>query len=298
MLKNVVKGFRKRPFFIGIHGHAGVGKTTFASNAPAPLFLATEQGTDQLDVDRIDIRDWHSFIETLQDIATSEHEYKTVVVDSIDHLESKIHKLVAHDHGKNSIEDIGYAKGYIFALDYWHKMLDQIIRIREKGINVILIGHSIVKKTNDPVVGDDYDRFELKLHAKARDLITESMDALLFAKNRVLTSKDSSTKKVTAMSDGKRLLFTEWNAGYEAKNRYGLPSEIPLSWAEFDKYASRTPAEKAAEIKKEINSILAESFSDDAELIKNVNKAIEKANNNIPKLEEYLTTLKGRLKDE
>lgn len=294
MLKNVVKGVRKRPFFIGIHGAAGVGKTTFASNAPKPLFLATEQGTDQLDVARIDIETWFDFIKTLKDISETEHEYKTVIIDSIDHLEIKIHKLVASDQGKKSIEDIGYAKGYIFALDYWYKMLDEIERIRKKGINVILIAHSIIKKMSDPVVGEAYDRYELKLHAKARDLITESMDALLFAKNEVLISKDSATKKVTALGDGKRILFTEYRPGYEAKNRYGLPSEMALSWDTFCQLALRSDQEKADGILKEI-SLLLESSSVDEDLYEKVNTTVDLFKTNVPKLEEILTKLKARI---
>lgn len=293
LLGKVTVGKVNRPFFIGIHGPAGVGKTTFASNAPNPLFLATEDGTDQLNVNRLEIDIWADFLGALKELNTTKHNFKTVVVDSIDHLESKIHKMVAVKHGKESIEEIGYAKGYIFALEYWKKMLIEIKKLRKNGVNVILIAHSHIKKMNDPVVGEDYDRYELKLHKKASDLMTESMDALLFAKNEVLISKDSATKKVTAMGDGNRILFTEHRPAFDAKNRYGLPLELPLSWGEFSKLALRSDDEKSKEINSEILNLLEKI--DDAGFCDTVEKTVDKFKNNIPKLEEILTKLKARV---
>lgn len=293
LLKKVISGIQKRPFFIGIHGPAGVGKSTFASNAPNPLFLVTEfGGTDLLDVARLEIENWEDCLKALCELNNGEHDYKTIVIDSIDHLESKIFKMVAEDHKKKSIEDIGYAKGYIFALEYWHRFLFEIKKLRQKGMNVILIAHSHMKKLHDPVVGEDYDRYELKLHRKASDLITESMDALLFAKNDVSISKDSQTKKITAMGDGNRVLFTEHRPAFDAKNRYGLPLELPLSWSEFAKLALRSEDEKADQLHKQIWALMEKI--DDEQFYTTVEQTVDKFKNNVAKLEEILTKLKQR----
>ena len=295
LLSKVETGIKQRPFFVGIHGPAGVGKTTWAANAPKPLFLATEDGTDQLDVSRLEIGTWPDFRQALTALNSEKHDYKTVIVDSGDHLESKIHAMVAHDQGKKSIEDIGYAKGYIFALEYWRQMLAQFKTLRKNGVNIIMINHSIIKKMADPVVGESYDRYELKLHRKAADLICESMDALLFAKNEVLISKDSATKRVSAMGDGTRVLYTEYRPAYEAKNRYGLPLELPLSWDEFSKLALRSDSEKAVEIHKKIDELMKNNV--DEEFSETVEKTVNKFKNNVPKLEEILTKIKGRIEN-
>jgi len=296
ILNKVTTGTQVRPFFIGLHGPPGAGKTTFFANAPKPLFLATEDGTDQLDVARLEIGNWFDFIKALGELNLDDHEYKTVVVDSADHLEKMIWEMVAKDHGRNSIEDIGFAKGYIYALDYWDKMLYEIKRLRKKGINVGIISHSIMRKMNDPIVGEQYDRFELKLHRKAADLITESMDALLFCRHEVLVSKDSQTKKVTAMGDGNRILYTEHRPAYDAKNRYGLPLELPLSWGEFSKNALRSDAVKTKELSDKIWKLM-EQIKDE-EFYKTVEGALDKFKNNVPKLEEILTKLIARISNE
>jgi len=287
-LANIKKGVQKRPFFIGIHGGAGVGKTTFASNAPEPLFLTTEDGTDQMDVARLEISSFMNLISVLNELLTDK-EYKTIIIDSADHLETMVHKLVAFDQNKKSIEEIGYAKGYIFALEYWNQMLSAIKGLRNHGKNVILIGHSQIKKFNDPVENESYDRFELKLHAKASALLTESMDALLFAKHEVLVKKDSTTKKIKAIGDGSRLLYTEARPAFDAKNRYGLPAEMPLSWNEFEKYALRTNDEKCLVLLEKIKEKLKEINNPEYE--KTVMDWVNKNSSDLGKLEETLTRI-------
>jgi hypothetical protein len=51
-LSNIITGIRPEPFRLLIHGSEGVGKSTFAANAPDPIFLQTEDGLGQIDVPR------------------------------------------------------------------------------------------------------------------------------------------------------------------------------------------------------------------------------------------------------
>jgi GTPase SAR1 family protein len=295
ILERVTKGIKQRPFFIGIHGPAGVGKTTFASNSPNPIFLVTEDGgADFIDTSRVEIKNFKEMLDALYELRDKKnHDFKTVVVDSIDHFEKMIHTIVASDHNKKSIEGIGFAKGYIFALEYWDQFLFNLRQLRNNGMNIILIAHSHVKRMDDPVVGESYDRYELKLHRKASDFITESMDALLFAKNEVVTSKDSATKKVTALGDGTRVLYTETRPAFDAKNRYGLPLEMPLSWDEFSVRALRSEAEKTKELTDKI-WVLMEKIEDES-FYNTVSETMDKFKNNVPRLEEILTKLQRKV---
>ena len=295
ILERVTKGIKQRPFFIGIHGLAGVGKTTFASNSPNPIFLVTEDGgADFIDTSRVEIKNFKEMLDALYELRDKKnHDFKTVVVDSIDHFEKMIHTIVASDHNKKSIEGIGFAKGYIFALEYWDQFLFNLRQLRNNGMNIILIAHSHVKRMDDPVVGESYDRYELKLHRKASDFITESMDALLFAKNEVVTSKDSATKKVTALGDGTRVLYTETRPAFDAKNRYGLPLEMPLSWDEFSVRALRSEAEKTKELTDKI-WVLMEKIEDES-FYNTVSETMDKFKNNVPRLEEILTKLQRKV---
>ena len=50
---NITRGIIKRPQKVVLYGPEGIGKSTFASHFPAPLFLDVEGSTAQLDVARI-----------------------------------------------------------------------------------------------------------------------------------------------------------------------------------------------------------------------------------------------------
>jgi len=291
ILAGITRGVKKTPHFVAIYGPSGVGKTTFASNAPKPIFLATERGTDQLDVARLRISNWLGMSQALAELKRN-NEFQTIVIDSLDHLEPMIFEMVAKDHGKKSIEDIGYAKGYIFALEYWKQFLNHCQELREANKNVILIAHAQIKKFNDPIEGEGFDRYELKLHRKAGDLITETVDALVFAKLEVHITKDAN-KKVSVISDGNRVLHTSNAPAFDAKNRFGLPEQISLSWSEFDQLAMRDDSEKVKIIRQKIDDLILK-FEDET-FKKTVLETVTKFENNLVKLEEIMTKLQGKL---
>ncbi len=51
-IESVRTGRIEKPIRVLMYGTDGVGKTTFAADAPGPVFLAAEDGTAQLDVAR------------------------------------------------------------------------------------------------------------------------------------------------------------------------------------------------------------------------------------------------------
>jgi hypothetical protein len=130
--------------------------------------------------------------------------------------------------GVKNIEDVGFGKGYNAALDRWRDMLSRLDTLRDRrGMNVILLAHSWIKTFRNPE-GDDFDRYELKLHAKTSGLIKEWSDAVLFAAYETLTATDKS-KRTRGISTGARIVHTERRAAFDAKNRFELPAELPAS---------------------------------------------------------------------
>lgn len=233
VLKQVETGRKIKPMFICIYGTGGIGKSTFAASAPKPLFLETESGSDNLDVSRVKVTSFHMLKIALKELLDTEHEYKTVVIDSLDQLEPMIHTVVAAYKGKENIEDIGYAKGYIYALEYWESIIKQLVSLREeKRMNVILVAHSQIRKFDDPAQESPYDEYELKLHKKASAYITENVDALLFATYKMFF-RDADSGKKKPVGQGERVMFTEQRPGYVAKNRFRLPHKMPLIWGKL-----------------------------------------------------------------
>ncbi|WP_422460292.1 ATP-binding protein [Endozoicomonas sp. ALB115] len=220
-----------------IYSDAGVGKTTLAAGADRPIFLCTEDGLGTLAVDAFPMLTQYSqLIEALSALYHEEHDYKTVVLDSLDHLEPLIWAQTCAEHDKNSIEDFGYGKGYVEALSHWRNLMQWLNALRnEKGMTIILIAHAEIKRFESPEV-DSYDRYQIKLHKRASELVQESMDCVLFANYKTVIKKEESgfgKTKAKGIATGQRVLYTEARPAFVAKNRYSLPAELPMSWDAF-----------------------------------------------------------------
>lgn len=240
MSLNLMEKNNGRPPRILLYGVSKIGKSTFASMADRPVFVQAEDGLDAIGADAFPLSlTYKSVMENLQSLAEEEHDFKTVVVDSLDWLEPMLHKeLIARqpygDKGKkiDSIEDYGYGKGFSYALELWREYIDMLNYLREeKGMAVIQIAHAQIRKFENPET-DIYDRYELKLHKSAASLMMEHSDIILFANYYVGVKKEeksmSKDGRKRAVGTGERVLYTEERPAFMAGNRYSLPAEIPF----------------------------------------------------------------------
>ena len=247
-LSSITKGRLHKPIRLLLYGVEGVGKSTFGGAAPRPIFLAAEDGTGHLDVERFPApSSADEAFAAVATLATTDHEFKTFVVDTVDWLEPLLWAGICKRDGMADIEAYGYGKGYVAALDEWRRFLAAVERLRAaKGMNVIFLAHSWIKPFKNPA-GEDYDRWEMKLHPKAGGLLKEWSDVVLFANHEELAVKDKRTKRVRGVSTGARLIYTTRTAAYDAKNRYDLPESMPLDWDTFDAaVGAHRPADPAA----------------------------------------------------
>jgi hypothetical protein len=233
ILNQVKTGPRRVPPRLVIYGPGGVGKTTWAAKSPAPLLLPTEDGQGVLDIPALPRATSYTdhVHAALMAVLNDEHNFRTLIVDSLDHLEPLIWADTCKLGGKASIEDFGYGKGYVEALGFWRQFYGLLDAIRERrGMAVILIAHHEVKAYQDPSQ-EGYDRYQIKLHKGAAALAQEWADAVLFATYRVHAVEVGG--KTKGMGTGERVLLTEERPSHVAKNRWGLPYELPLEFAAF-----------------------------------------------------------------
>jgi hypothetical protein len=295
-LGSVIKGKQEVPYRVGLYSPEGVGKSTFAANAPKPIFIAAEDGTFHLDVERFPKpHSWGDVKDAVRELLTQPHEYQTVVVDTVDAVEPLIAQYVieqANNPKIKTLEDFGYGRGPAAALEYWRVLLNDLERLySEKRMNVILLAHSQVKRFNSPEVAlEPFDRYQMKLAPTASALIREWCHTVIFANHEVLTSETDG--RVKGVSTGARVMHATHTAAWDAKNRYGLPDKLPLSWDEFDR-AAKTGREKmktslAAEIKA-----LAETAN--AELKTQALGALARAGDDADKLAQLLDWLKTKV---
>lgn len=231
-LASVERGKREAPVRVLIYGTEGVGKSSFAAGAPSPVFICPEDGTGHLDIARFpEPRSWDDVTSAIRELTTGAHDFKTIVFDTLDWLEPALWAHICQRDKKTDIEAYGYGKGYAAALDGWRSFLAEVETLRRaRSMHVVMLAHSWIKSFKNPA-GDDYDRYELKVHARAGGLMKEWSDAVLFAAfEEYAVEKDG---KVKGVSSGARILRTERTAAWDAKNRFSLPPRLALSWDDF-----------------------------------------------------------------
>ena len=250
----IVTGKKPKPRRTLLYGVHGIGKSTWAAQAPNCLILNLEDGLDDIDCQRTEhLTAMESVNQILIDLANEKHDFRTIAVDSIDWLEGLLHAQVARDAGKDSISEIGFGKGYEAALKYWDDFVFKLDWLRkEKGMQIILLAHSAIVKHSDPEV-DSYDRYQPALHKSASAMLQEWCDEVLFASYRVFVRKEDlgfSKERNIAVSNSERYIRTQETAACLAKNRLqDMPAEIPFSWADYAKYFPKS-SEEATSTKK------------------------------------------------
>jgi len=225
-------GKQKVPPRICIYGGHGIGKSTIASQFPRPIFISTEDGLNSLDVTSFPrattVADVVSNIKTL---IKEEHDFKTVVVDSVDWL---IEPLIVESVNSQYDEKAqAYGKGSMYIAEEFREILQGLEALTTKrGMNVVLIAHSAVVKFEDPRT-DPYDRYQPKLPKACNALLQEWVDVLAFAAFKVIIKKSEAkgfdTAKVRGTTNGERLLHFVESPAYAAKNRYSCPDDIEMT---------------------------------------------------------------------
>ncbi|MEI7909617.1 MAG: ATP-binding protein [Verrucomicrobiota bacterium] len=225
----ISRGKITRPQKAVIYGPEGVGKSTLASLTPAPVFLDTEGGTHHLDVIRLDAAStWDEITAAVAQLAKAPHPFKTLVIDTADWLEKRLSEHLCRKANKDSIEDFGYGKGWVLLTEEFARFLNSLDALLARGMNVVFLAHSTVKKFEAPDQAGSYDRFELKLSKSVAPLLKEWADLVLFA-NYVTRIAEKDSGKTRGVGGKERVLYTTHAAAYDAKNRHGLPDKLPFS---------------------------------------------------------------------
>jgi hypothetical protein len=289
-LGNVTRGKQEQPIKALLYGVEGVGKSTFGASAPAPIFLCSEDGTAQLDVARFPTpRHWSDALEAVRVLSHESHDFKTLVIDTLDWLEPLVWQAVCQAGGKANIEEFGYGKGYVLALDQWRTLLGRLELLRTtRKMHVVMLAHASIRKVSDPQAGD-FDRYRMKLHDKSADLLREWVNEVLFTRHEVMTVERKG--KMRGVSSGARVIHTQWTAAYDAKNRHDLPETMPLDWQEFeDAIRAHVPADPA-KLRAELLELIPR-LADPAKAM----TALETwAGDSAPRLAQLLDKVRGKV---
>jgi len=229
-----------------IHGLEGVGKTTLAARFPSPVFLQTEDGTGNLELATFGLLEQFSAArDAIAALGNESHDFRTLVLDSVDTLEPLIWAAVCRERGWLSIEAPGYGKGYVEADTAWRDLLAGFDWLRRtRGMLIVLVAHSTVETVNDPRA-PSYTSYQLRVHKRARGVLQDWADAIGFLGTDVVIKNEDvgfGKKRVRADGGSQRHLHFEARPAFTAKNRYTLPAKMPVPLDfDFTKLASFFP---------------------------------------------------------
>jgi hypothetical protein len=215
-----------------VYAPHGIGKTSLAAGAPDPVFLQTEDGLGMIDAATFGLLTTYAeVIQAIDVLGAEAHDFKSVVIDTMDWLEPIVWTEACRLNGWANIEQPGYGKGYVAVQDVWRAVLERLTALRDiRSMAVIMLAHCHVKRF-DPPDSEPYDRYQPKMHDKASALIQEHADGVMFMNYRVSIVKDNPKDKdsrVRGVGGGSRVVYTTERPSHLAKNRWRMPDQIVM----------------------------------------------------------------------
>ena len=283
-----------------IYGPEGIGKSTLASKFPGTVFIDTEGSTKELDVMRYPTpTEWFNILDEIDDCIINT-PCKTLVIDTADWAEQLCSREVCKRLKVSGIEDVGYGKGYTYLKEEFSRLLKKCNDLVDRGVNVVFTAHAMMRKFEQPDEMGAYDRWEMKLSKQCSPLLKEWADIVLFCnyKTSVLTDANTKSKKATG---GKRVMYASHHPCWDAKNRYGLPDQMdmsfepikhlfdmPIGWEEGIRKKNKEPDYRA-----ELKAFINENDLDQMEIITACGLNKESTNKDYKKALEYAKEVKN-----
>ena len=253
MAFEITRGKQTKALKVLIYGVEGVGKTTLAAQFPNPLFIDCEGGTDNFDVARFPRpTSWEMLNEEVKQVISDPSICSTLIIDTIDWAEAEAIRNICASHQVQGIEDFGWSKGYTYLNEEMGRLLNLLTEVIEAGVNVVLTAHMNIRTISLPDDSGAYDRYELKLktakNGNNSQLVKEWADMVLFLNYKQFVVEDSKTKKKKVTGGRERVMYTNHTATFDAKNRFGLPDELPLSFESIANLFASAPEKKAKDL--------------------------------------------------
>ena len=223
-----------RPIIMTITGDSGLGKTTLACTFPNPIVIRAEDGLQAIPLEqRPDafpvLTSEAQLWEQLMALVKEEHNYKTVVIDSVTALERLFMQSVVDSDPKKprSINQAlgGYGAGLMAVGGLHQRVRKACGLLNNKGMHVVFVAHADTETIELPDQ-DPYTRYNMRLGKRSIAPYVDDSDIVGFLKLQTFTTGEGEKKK--AISDGTRLLVTYSTAANVSKNRFGITDDIEV----------------------------------------------------------------------
>jgi len=206
-----------------LYGPPKIGKSTIASQFPGAIFFECEPGLNELEVFKMPTYSWDAFKEACKLLAEGKHDFKTIVVDTIDNAFRYCTDAVCSQNGVQYEGDLPHGKGWAFVKNEWHRVLTKLASL---PYGLVLISHAQDKKIETRT--GEYVKTQPSLPDRARAVVLGLVDMILYCDTETVKAEDG------AMTIH-RVIRTKPHPTYEAGDRTGrLPEILPLSFREFE----------------------------------------------------------------
>lgn len=234
----ITSGVLSTPLKVVVYGPEGIGKSTFAAQAPGPLFIDTEGSTNRMNVRRLPAPTSFTMIqEEIRYVISNPTVCQTLVLDTADWAERMCRDGVCAKYKKDGISDFGYGAGYSYVFEDFGRMLNLLDQVTDRGIHVIVTAHAAMRKFEQPDESGAYDRWELKLinsqKCSVANILKEWADMVLFANYETYVIKGKNEMEKNKAAGGKRVMYTTHHPCWDAKNRFGLPEKLPFEFSQI-----------------------------------------------------------------
>ena len=255
-LSQITKQVARRPAVLVVMGKPGVGKSSLAGNIPGVVVIPFTQenswgtlkatGAVPEDVSLFPApENWVDFLAMLDELATGEHKFKALAIDTISCAQRLMHEHVcARDYnGEWERGFLAYGRGFEASMADWLSFLSKLDKIRDRspGMSVVMLEHTQVRPYKNPL-GEDYDRFTPALHAKSWDLLHRYSDAVFMADYFV--SVDTEGNRPKGKGGKSRIMRTTYSPAWDCKNRFSMPDEVEMGDSGAEAWANLLEAMK------------------------------------------------------
>ena len=217
-----------------IHGPEGVGKTTIASKFPSPIFLQTEDGCPSgMEINSFGLIDNFADLRSaIGALASEQHHFQTVVIDSLDATEELIWRDVCRSQGWSSIESPGYGKGYVIVESWWLDILKGLDYLRRRRRHDSSCCSRIPRSRRSTIRAPPVIRPTSCVCTSARAAWCRTGATRSASSRRIFTcraKKSASARSAIAPTAARSAGCTsKARPSFVAKNRYGLPAKMPV----------------------------------------------------------------------
>lgn len=260
ILSKAVSGVIVKPQIYLIYGPNGAGKSTLASAFESSLMLDLEDGSSFISgISRISAEALPK-LQTVEEAVKEllgQHIYKTLIIDSLESLETLIQKHLCEQHKVQSIEGIPFGKGFVMAREIMEDFMKLLQSLRDqKQMNVIIVAHAQNKTHTDPISNVAYDRYTLRANEKLANVVKDLSDSIYFLTFKVDTVTQAGKEKVKAYSSNQRIIHTRWSAGFDAKSRFPVEAEIAFDMNQIAEVVKKLLPSKPEDIMAQIENLL------------------------------------------